>query len=268
MTRGARANGATGWGDRVLGLLVLLALITGVPVPAAEHYVVGVENIDYRPYQAGHTGDFEGFGRALLDAFAAEAGIVFEYRPLPPPRLLASLLQDRIDFKYPDDPGWTPEARAGHVIHYSRPVVAYLDGTLVRPERLEQPASMLRVLGTVVGFTPLAWRAALDSGAVSLRENADFSALFQQVLSERVDGAYANVAVARDQSRRLLGHPDALAFDRRLPSARGDYRLSTRHHPEVIERFDRWLVERADRVSALKERAGLSETDRSRDAVD
>lgn len=242
---------------RVLGVLVLLALIAGTPVLAAERYVVGVENIDYRPYQAGHTGVFEGFGRELLDAFAAEAGIVFEYRPLPPPRLLASLLQDRVDFKYPDDPGWAPEARAGQVIHYSQPIVAYLDGTLVRPERLEQPASMLRVLGTVVGFTPLAWRESLDSGAVTLRENADFGALFQQVLSERVDGAYANVAVARDQSQRLLGRPDALVFDRRLPSARGDYRLSTRRHPEVIERFDRWLVEHADRVSELKRRAGL-----------
>ena len=114
MTRGARANGATGWGDRVLGLLVLLALITGVPVPAAEHYVVGVENIDYRPYQAGHTGVFEGFGRELLDAFAAEAGIVFEYRPLPPPRLLASLLQDRVDLALPG--GHLVEKAAGRLV--------------------------------------------------------------------------------------------------------------------------------------------------------
>ncbi|WP_246172869.1 transporter substrate-binding domain-containing protein [Thermochromatium tepidum] len=249
-------------------LLVWLALVAAAPVSAGERYAVGVENIDYRPYQAGHTGVFEGFGRELLDAFATEAGIVFEYRPLPPPRLLASLLQDRIDFKYPDDPGWAPEARAGQVIHYSRPIVAYLDGTLVRPERLGQPVSMLRVLGTVVGFTPLAWRAAIESGAVSLRENADFGALFQQVLSGRIDGAYANVAVARDQSQRLFGHPDALVFDHRLPFARGDYRLSTRRHPQVIARFDRWLLDRADRVSELKRRAGLSETDPDHDALD
>jgi hypothetical protein len=127
---------------------------------------------------------------------------------------------------------------------------------------------MLRVLGTVVGFTPLAWRAAIESGAVSLRENADFGALFQQVLSGRIDGAYANVAVARDQSQRLFGHPDALVFDHRLPFARGDYRLSTRRHPQVIARFDRWLLDRADRVSELKRRAGLSETDPDHDALD
>ncbi|MBK1724128.1 transporter substrate-binding domain-containing protein [Thiocystis violacea] len=243
-------------------LLCLLCWPAVAPLMAATpRYVVGVENIDYRPFQAGHAGVFEGFGRELLDAFAAAEGIELTYRPLPPPRLLASLLQDRIDFKYPDDPAWRADLREGHAIRYSRPVVGYLDGTLVLPAHLGRPATAIRTLGTVVGFTPIAWLEPLRAGRVMLRENADFDALFQQVLSQRLDAAYANVAVAREQSRRILGRPDALGFDPSLPSTRGDYRLSTVRHPELLQRFDAWLDGQAALVNGLKRRAGLTESE-------
>ncbi|NEX20224.1 amino acid ABC transporter substrate-binding protein [Thiorhodococcus mannitoliphagus] len=225
----------------------------------AARYLVGVENIDYRPYQAGHTGTFEGFGRELLDAFAVAADIEFDYLPLPPSRLLPSLLQDRIDFKYPDDSDWSLAQREGYEIHYSRPILGYVDGTLVTPQRLGLPASEIRTLGTLIGFTPIAWRSRLSQGQVSLKENADFTALFQQVLNHRLDAAYANVAVARDQSMRSFGRPDVLRFDPSLPFARGDYRLSTRRHPALIERFDAWIQLESEAVAALAERAGLGD---------
>lgn len=237
--------------------LLLLWMLATVVWGAPERYVVGVEDIDYRPFQRGDAGRFEGFGRDLLDAFAAAEGIALEYRPMPPSRLLASLLQDRIDFKYPDDPSWRPDLRAGQEIHYSQPVVGYVDGTLVLPERLGQPSAAIHTLGTVVGFTPVAWQDDLRTGRVSLKENADFAALFQQVLNRRLDAAYANVAVARAQSMQLFKRPDALRFDPSLPSTRGDYRLSTRRFPELIERFDHWLDAHAALVGGLERRAGL-----------
>ncbi|MFD2111433.1 substrate-binding periplasmic protein [Thiorhodococcus fuscus] len=220
-------------------------------------YLVGVENIDYRPFQNGLSGRFEGFGRDLLDAFAEDAGIQFDYLPMPPSRLLASLLRDRIDFKYPDDPSWRSELRVGHDIRYSRPIVSYLDGTLVTPARVGDPISEIRTLGAVIGFTPVAWAGRIGAGHVTLMENADFSALFRQVLAGRLDGAYANIAVAKAQSARILGNAEALVYDPNLPHFTGQYRLSSRHHAEILARFDRWLLDNAEEVSRLKRRAGL-----------
>lgn len=242
-------------------LLAVLVLLWTLPVSetVAARYVVGVENIDYRPYQAGHTGAFAGFGRELLDAFAAAEHLELDYLPLPPSRLLPSLLRGRIDFKYPDDPAWARAQRDGYEIHYSRPIVGYVDGTLVLPQHLGRHINEIRALGTVIGFTPIAWQPQLRHGLVSLLENADFSALFQQVMNHRIDAAYANVAVARDQSVRLFGRPDALRFDPGLPSARGHYRLSTLHHPELIEGFDAWMQAESEAVDRLVRRAGLDD---------
>ncbi len=239
---------------------ILLAALFGAPlmgVAAQSHYVVGVESIDYRPFQSGHRGVFEGFGRDLLDAFAAAEGLELHYLPLPPPRLLVSLLRGRVDFKYPDDPSWQPQSRQGKAIHYSRPIVGYLDGTLVLPAHLGRPVTRIRTLGTVVGFTPLAWLDRLGNGQVMLKENADFAALFRQVLDRRLDAAYANVLVARDQSWRLLKRSNVLVFDPALPHARGDYRLSSLRHPGVLARFDRWLLDHPGQLRALEERYGL-----------
>ncbi|EGV29912.1 ABC-type transporter, periplasmic subunit family 3 [Thiorhodococcus drewsii AZ1] len=248
-------------------LVCLLVCLVGYGFAAAEEaaekvparYLVGVENIDYRPFQNGLSGRFEGFGRDLLDAFAEDAGIQFDYLPMPPSRLLASLLRDRIDFKYPDDPSWRPELRVGHDIQYSRPIVDYLDGTLVPPSRVGDPISKIRTLGAIIGFAPVAWVGRIEAGQLTLMENADLSALFQQVLAGRLDAAYANIAVAKVQSERIFGNAEALVYDPRLPHATGQYRLSSRHHAEVLVRFDRWLLENAERVSRLKRRAGLTD---------
>ncbi|MBN2887476.1 MAG: transporter substrate-binding domain-containing protein [Chromatiaceae bacterium] len=226
-----------------------------------QRYVVGVENIDYRPYHDGRNAGFEGFGRELLDAFAAAEGLAFDYQPLPVARLLPSLLDGRIDFKYPDDPHWQPQQRLGAVLHYSQPVVESLDGTLVPDGALGQPASRIQQLGTVVGFTPVAWLDALGEGRLMLRENADFTALIRQTLIGRVDAAYANVAVVQYQLRELgLDSAPTLRFDPQLPHLRGDYRLSTSRHPDILERFDRWMLDEAEQVFAIKARHGLPDT--------
>lgn len=249
---------------QALLLLAALVVLWVAPTrePLAARYVVGVENIDYRPYQSGHTGVFEGFGRELLDAFAEAEHFDLDYLPLPPSRLLPSLLRGQIDFKYPDDPAWAAARREGHEIRYSNPIVGYVDGTLVLPRYLGRPVNEIRALGTVVGFTPIAWLSRLRRGQVSLLENASFAALFQQVTNRRVDAAYANVAVVRDQSMRLFGRPDALRFDPDLPSVRGEYRLSTLRHAEVIDRLDAWMRAESELVARLVRRAGLDDARR------
>ncbi|GAB0149887.1 hypothetical protein McPS_26270 [Marichromatium sp. PS1] len=236
---------------------LLLILLPGGAQAAGERYVIGVENIDYLPYHAAHTGRFEGFARELFDAFAAAAGIEFDYKPLPVPRMVVSLLRDEVDFIYPDDPDWRSAARNGERFHFSTPVVSYTDATLVRPDQLGAGPERVQRLGIVVGFTPCAWQSRLEAGTPVLRENAGFAALLNQLHSGRIDAAYANVAVAAEQSRRLFGRADALAFDPGLPLAQGEYRLSTRAHTGLLARFDRWLATESARVEAIRRAHGV-----------
>ena len=60
-------------------LLCLLAL----PVAAQEDIRVGVELQPYQPYSDVENGEYRGYARDLLDAFAAEYGYRFVYMPLP-----------------------------------------------------------------------------------------------------------------------------------------------------------------------------------------
>ena len=66
----------------LLPLWAGLSLQLLLPVQA-ETFTVGVELQPYMPYSDVQDGQYLGYGRDLLDAFAAHQGHVFVYRPLP-----------------------------------------------------------------------------------------------------------------------------------------------------------------------------------------
>lgn len=251
--------GATGRDWRAW--VCVLALLSLPVMPAAygqqRTFVIGVENLDYLPAYGVQDGEYVGYARALLDAFGADLGIRFEYRPMPVPRLYASLFAGTVDFKYPDNPNWAADARAGRDITYSGPAMTYVDGTLVPAGRELPDAQAIATLGTVTGFTPWAWNDAVSAGQVRVVENADFSALIRQALAGRVDGIYANVAVVRYKLESTGTDPGALEFRPDLPFDRGDYLLSTLEHPEVIAAFDDWMTASSDRVAELQRQYGV-----------
>lgn len=219
-------------------------------------FVVGVEELDYFPVYAVQKTEYVGAAREILDAFARAQGYALSYRPLPIKRLYAELLSGGIDFKFPDNRAWAPDAKLGQGVTYSQPVIGYVDGVLVRPEHLGRGVEGVRTLGTVSGFTPFAWLDLIRDGRVQLKENPRMDLLLKQVALERLDGAYASVAVASYQLDNMLGMPSALAFDPRLPHSRDYYRLSTVRHTKVIAEFDAWLAANAAQVKAIKDRLG------------
>jgi hypothetical protein len=219
-------------------------------------FMVGVEELDYYPVYAVQKGEYVGAAREILDAFAQAKGYVFTYRPLPIKRLYAELLAGGIDFKFPDNPSWASDVKQGQPLAYSQPVIGYIDGVLVRPEDVGRGSGSVRLLGTVSGFTPFAWLDLIRQGKVQVKENPRMDLLLKQVAMERLDGAYASVAVANYQLDATLGTPDALAFDSSLPHSRDYYRLSTLKQAKVVAEFDAWMAANAGLVKAIKERTG------------
>lgn len=225
----------------------------------AERYVVGVEDIDYLPMYSSEGGEYKGYGRELLDAFAEASGHTFEYQPLPIVRLTKAFLDGEVDFKFPDNPYWAQDAKKGHKMVYSEPTVAYTDGVLVLPKNKGKGLESLSKLTIVRGFTPWEYQDLIKEGKVSVGEVSSLDAMVKMVQSERTDGAYFNVTVAKYFLEQKLGQPDTLVFDSSLPHTQSNYFLSATKHPEVIEQFNDFLKNNAGLVNELKKKFSIAE---------
>lgn len=235
----------------------ILSPVISAPV-VAQTYVVGVENLPFAPhYSTDAQGNYQGFARDVLDLFASSSGITLEYRPLPVDALLPALLSGEVDLKYPDNPDWAPEQKAGKTLRYSQPVTQYVDGVLVAPERLGQGIGALKRLALVEGWTPRGYEAPIQAGQISLAPSADLRQMVHTALKRQADGAYFNVVVATYYLDNIRAKPGALVFDPSLPHTRSAFHLSTVRQGDLIQRFDRFLVDHAKEVAALKAKYGV-----------
>ncbi|CAA7613431.1 ABC transporter substrate-binding protein [Magnetospirillum sp. UT-4] len=242
----------------MLRIIVLLAvLLTGLGARAAERdLVVGVEELEYFPLYAMREGEYVGAARDILDAFAAARGYRLVYRPMPIKRLFAELAAGGIDLKFPDSPFWSAETKQGLTVSYSKPVIAYIDGVMVRTANLGRGADGVRTLGTVAGFTPYSWLDRVKSGSVTLKENPRMELLLRQAAVGHVDGAYVSVAVANHVLATTLNMAGTLVFDPGLPHTRDHYMLSSATAPQVIAEFDAWMAANGSLIRSIKDRYG------------
>jgi polar amino acid transport system substrate-binding protein len=242
--------------------LLVSLLCGGIMAPIfsahATEYVVGVEDIYYRPYYYTERGEYRGIARDILDAFCREHNIVFKYEPLPVNRLYKHFLDGLLDFKFPDHPHWRADLKENHHILYSRPMLDFVDGTMVRPENLGQGLENINNLGTVLGFTPWAYLDRIKSGRINVTENGSFTGLLEQTIQGRVDGAYFNPVVARYQLEHVLKNPGALVFDPDLPHIESAYLLSTIKYPELLDKLDAFLARNPELVEQLNQKHDTS----------
>ncbi|MBI2241152.1 MAG: transporter substrate-binding domain-containing protein [Magnetospirillum gryphiswaldense] len=244
-------------------LLLALAMMAGLVCQAQaqahaaqRELVIGVEDLEYYPLYAMRDGEYVGAMREIVDAFARAKGYKVTYRPLPIKRLYAELVGGGIDLKMPDNPNWGTDVKAGLKVAYSKPMVSYIDGVLVRPGSVAKPVEQFATLGTVAGFTPYAWLDRVKNGTVALKENPRMELLLRQTVVGHVEGAYVNVAVAHHVLNSILNMPGALVFNPMLPHSRDFYYLSSVRHADVIAEFDGWMKDNAQLVKDIKDRFG------------
>ncbi len=233
-------------------LIVVISIFTLCSNSVAKEYVVGVENLDYLPYYAGVKKKYSGFAKDLLDAFAKDQGITFKYKVISVRRLFKSLLDQKVDFKFPDNPYWQGDMKKGKNVIYSDAVVKTIDGIMVLPERKGMGVKKLKKIGTVMGFTPWEYKGQIDSGEIALSENANFEGLLAQVIKGRIDGAYINPVVADYRLEKVMNKKGALVFDDGLPYAKNDYLLSTMKEKEIMNAFNKFLKEKKGIVDKIK----------------
>lgn len=220
------------------------------------HYVIGVERIQYMPHYTHDAGEYTGFARELFDMWAHDNKHTVEYRILPISRLFRDFLKadSSLDFKFPDSKFWKQDMKKGINVVYSTPVVDYIDGVMVKPEKMGLGKKMIKTLGTARGFTAWDYLSDIKAKRILVKENNSFSGLLRQVLLGRVDGAYINIAVAHYHLEHQLKNPGALVFDPKLPHTKSTYHLSSIKHPKAIKEFNQWLIKNKGKVAALKQK--------------
>ncbi|MBF0207971.1 MAG: transporter substrate-binding domain-containing protein [Oligoflexia bacterium] len=236
--------------------LMFLLSFAFVNSSKSVEYLVGVEELSYFPHYSSDNGNYGGFARDLLDAFAKYKGISFKYEIRPLKRLFGDFLDEQLDFKYPDNPYWQADLKKekNKKVIYSDPIVDYIDGVVVLPENKGAGIKKLKLLGIVGGFTAWNYLAQIKSGEVKVEDSVTSDALLKKVIAKRNDGAYANVAVAKYQLEKVLNQPNALVFDPDLPHTKSSYLLSTIKHPGLMEDFNKFLKEKKDLVDEIKKK--------------
>lgn len=245
--------------SRLVGWIAFAWVLSIALSAVAQEYRVGVEEVDYYPIYAVAPPDnqYRGYARELLDLFAAHEKIRLHYVPLPVRRLYHSYLVGQLDLVFPDNPRWSHAEKPAEAIHYSQPVIKFQDAMLVKPGRLGQPRASFRKLGFVRGFTPWKFQAEIAAGQVEIHEAPNPEGLIHMTLAGYIDAANMAQQVARYHLTRQ-GRPSGLVVEPGLmPLSDSYYYLSSIRHPELIQRFDAFLLSEARTVSALKAKYGL-----------
>ncbi|MDT8991092.1 transporter substrate-binding domain-containing protein [Curvibacter sp. APW13] len=236
---------------RVLTIVSLCAALTA-PSGHAASFTVGVEANDYMPISKGEGGNYSGYARDVLDAFAAKYGHTFSYKPYPVNRLFDEFaVQKSLDFKFPDNPYWAGDAKKGLSITYSKGVVAVTEGLLVLPTNKGKLSSVSKI-ATLRGFTPFPYLDQIKSKKVAVTEVNAAEAAIKLGEAGRVDGVYLGTLAANYIMAETLKQPGVLVFDPALPNSTNDFSLSTLSHPEVIKQLDEFLAKEKDLIGKLK----------------
>ena len=235
-------------------MLLLCSPVQGDPLLKSEKksFIVGVENISYFPMYGLENGKYSGYAREILDAFASEHGYTFFYKPLPILRLYKDLLVNQtVDFKYPDNTFWKKDLKNGKNISYSISVVDYIDGVMVLPANRGRGLKRFKRLGTIIGFTPWEYLDDIKAGNIKHDKAPHYDCIIKMALAKRVDGAYSCVSVMNFQLEKM-NKGGALVFDPVLPHTKSSYLLSSVKHPLIIKQFSGWLGRRKAFVDRLK----------------
>jgi len=245
-------------------LINTLALVSGLitisPVLAqpTEKYVIGVENIEYLPYYDGsgtNKRDYFGFSKELLELFAKQQNIKFEFYTLPIPRLYKEFIEHHhVDFKYPDNPNWQVSYKNQHQqdINYSVPSLVTHTGlaSLKDNIKLEDCKSLAKVRG----FTLQGLEKLTSMPGLQVLENDNVIEMIYLLHEERVDCIYISHDVLKYNIEEFFDTPVPVFFQHQLPVDHQAFMLSSIKHPQLVKKFNVFLKDNENAIEELKQK--------------
>jgi len=230
-------------------LLTFSALTFGAAPPV---FVVGTQDFEYSPQYDFTHGVDKGFGWAVLQLFARQQGIKFEYKPLPLRRLQAELDLGHVDFVYPDNKRWHRNERHEVSRKFSSVISKAVYGTMVLTENVGKGRDSFNSVAFPRGFVPTKWYEILAQRPLRIVETSNAELAIKMVLRHRADGTDIECSVSKFLLRKL-GQPDALLIDHDLPFTEIGFRLSTIHQIDLIEKLDDFISTQGQVLTELRQ---------------
>ena len=246
---------------KIIVILFVFVCVPGFSSTTTKVYTVGVEAIPFMPYSEVVNKKYRGILRDILDSFAEKQGISFKYKPLPIKRLYTDFYNKKLDFKLPANEYWQKGIKQKRklTIRYSKPLVYFLDGLMVKGSKMGVSIDGVKKIGVVSGFTPWEYLGKIKEKKISKRENPSIVGLLEQGLLGRVDAVYVNVLVGKHYLREVLKKEKELVFAKGLPHTKSAYHIATQKHVEVIEKLNLYLEKNQDKIAELKNKYKIKE---------
>ncbi|ALS99933.1 substrate-binding periplasmic protein [Lacimicrobium alkaliphilum] len=222
----------------------------------AERYLIGIEAINFYPHYDFSPDSEGGFANEVFVLFAEISGLKLEMVPLPPKRLYHEL-DRRMDFIYPDHPRWVQYQGTAPQRYFSQAVTGNLGTAMIRPQLADARPEDIRSVAIIHGFTPVAWLSR-SADRIDLIEVPDAQSAIGLVLKGRVDAADVEYNVGSHILRQSDREGDLLPA-LNLPYTLGSYHLSSVKHPQIIEQFDKFLLEHQTEIQRLKSKYRIKE---------
>lgn len=235
-------------------LRIFILLLVLLSPSAAFSLNIGVEDTDYSPYFfLNEHNQYQGAAREVIDLFIRTEKLSATYSPMPVPRLFSEFERGKVDFKFPDNPLWSASYQQQVKVYYSKAVLPVNESVLTLPKNQSQEVTSI---GKFIGFSIPGIQEQVDAKGIELIEAKSLQQLIRLLVSARVDAIYFNQEVAQSLTRELypeqsiVVHPDFKTF------AYG-YHLSSIHHPDLIAKFDKFLIKHSEAVSNILKGYGL-----------
>lgn len=203
-------------------------------------YVVGVENCVKYPQYSVRNNEFVGKYRMILDKFAEDNNIEFKYVPYKGQELFYQFINDKIDFKFPDNPLNRVSEKAKYKVIYSNYIYHYIKGFFVNKEQLGQSLKSYKSIGCIEELLSSINTYKDENNKINVIKTASCAELIPLL----ENGTISAILCEYDIMKYLLNgtkYIDTILFDSSLPYEDDYYYVSTIKHPDVIKLFNKWL---------------------------
>lgn len=234
-----------------LFLVAFLGWIGVVQAGEGLVYYVGVNQDAYRPFSWVENDELQGIDRRVLDAFALSEQVKLVYLPMQRLRAIELLKEDHIQLLYPDDYSWHSDAKKGLSLTYSEAAVKNEIGFFLH-KRCD-PNVEVKKVGALLGWVLPFYQQQIEEGTIEVLHFATIEQLLEASVQGEIDSIYSERQFLENYIASTAPRYDAIGFCEKLPSVIGDLRLSTLRHPELTERFNRFITGWSKEIRALNQ---------------
>jgi len=238
----------------LFSLLLSMSLLVGAE---QRTLTVGVEDIHFLPFSDYQKGKYTGIFKNTLEEFAKQHNYKLKWEPLPLNRLYAKFYSGSLDIKVPANEYWQKDKKEKLKlsITYSKPIVSFIDGVMVKSSLKGKGLSLLNNLGVVAGFTPWKYLGEIESGKIKVKENNSINGILSQGILGRVNGVYINIDVGEFYLNKNPKMKGKLVFDSDLPHIESSFHLaSLKKNESIVKEFDEFILNNPVKVIIKSER--------------